>query len=142
VIQDQPVVTEPPVSDSLEIRMVDVSFHEESGDLIFSLDDLLRHRLVRFEVQTPTTVRPVMAYIGTDGRLVTAISVSEHCGSTRFILKGRRIHCAQCASQWDMMTMEAYSCCAKYYPDPIPSRVVGREVHIPRAFVDRWAGRL
>jgi hypothetical protein len=41
-----------------------------------------------------------------------------------------------------MMTMEAYACCAQYYPDPIPSRVVGNEVRISRDVVEKWAGRL
>lgn len=142
VIRDQPVVAGEQVYDTTGVPMTDIRVREEGGDLVFPLDDLLRHRLVRFEVRTPTTVRPVLAYLGTDGRLITAISVSEHCGSTRFLIRGNEIHCAQCASRWNMMTMEAYSCCAKYYPDPIPSRVSGGEVRVPRVFVDKWAGRM
>jgi hypothetical protein len=41
-----------------------------------------------------------------------------------------------------MATMEAYACCAKYYPDPIPSRVTGDEVRIRKSAVREWAGRL
>ena len=83
-----------------------------------------------------------MAYIAPDGRLVTAISISDHCGSTEFKIKDNKIYCAHCPSVWDMMTMEAYTCCAKYYPDPIPSRVAGNEVHVAKDLVEKWAGRL
>jgi hypothetical protein len=142
VIRNQPIVAPPAEYDSTGVTMTAVRFREEAGDIVFSLDDVKRFRLVRFEVQTSTTVRPVMAYLGPDGRLITAISVSEHCGSTEFVLRNSRIECARCPSRWDMMTMEAYACCAKYYPDPIPSRVENGEVHIPKAFVEKWAGRL
>jgi hypothetical protein len=84
----------------------------------------------------------MMAYITPDGRAVTAISMSEHCGSKEFKIKENKIYCAQCASSWDMMTMEAYACCAPYYPDPVPSKVVGNEVHISKEVVEKWAGRL
>ena len=142
VIKQQPVVAAPADYDSNFVTMTAVSFKEEGGDLVFSLADVKQYRLVRFEFVGSKTTRPVMAYIAPDGRLVTAISVSDHCGSTEFKIKDNKIYCAHCPSVWDMMTMEAYACCARYYPDPIPSRVVGNEVHISKDLVDKWAGRL
>ena len=142
VIKQQPVVAMAAHYDSNFVTMTNVSFKEEGNDLIFSLSDLKQHRLVRFEYVGAATTRPVMAYIAPDGRLVTAISVSDHCGSTEFKSKDNKIYCAHCPSVWDMMTMEAYACCAKYYPDPIPSRVVENEVHVARDDVEKWAGRL
>jgi uncharacterized membrane protein len=122
--------------------MATVGFREEGEDLVFSLDDLKNHRLVRFEYLGGKTPRTLMAYIAPDGRLVTAMSLSEHCGSTEFEIRNNQIHCSRCPSHWDMMTMEAYACCAQYYPDPIPSRVVGNEVRIRKSIVENWAGRL
>lgn len=142
VIKKQPVVAQPADYDSNFVTMTSVAFREEGSDLVFSLSDLKKYRLVRFEYAATTTTRPVMAYIAPDGRLVTAISVSDHCGSTEFKIKDNKIYCARCPSVWDMMTLEAYACCARYYPDPIPSRVVGNEVHISKDLVEKWAGRL
>jgi hypothetical protein len=122
--------------------MTNVSFRQEGNDIVLSLDSLKLHRLIRFEYPTKTIVRPIMAYIDPEGRVVTAISVSEHCGSTEFKIKDNQIYCAHCPSHWDMMTMEAYACCGKYFPDPIPSRVVGDEVRISKDVVEKWAGRL
>lgn len=141
VIKKQPVVAEPADYGPEFVEAKQVFFREEGDDFIFSLDDLKRHRLVRFEYVSPTLKRAVIAYLGTDGRLVTAIGVSEHCGSTEFKIKDNKIYCAKCPSNWDMMTMEAYACCQKYFPDPIPSRVEGDEVHIKRDVVVKWAGR-
>ena len=142
IIQTQPVVSEPIEYGSATVTMTPVDVHEESGDLVFSLDDVKQHKLVRFEYSGGKTPRAVMAYIAPDGRLVTAISSSEHCGSTEFEIRDNKIYCARCPSNWDMMTMEAYACCAQYYPDPIPSKVIDNEVRINVAVVKNWAGRL
>lgn len=142
VIRQQPVVSSPVSYSAKSVSMVSVPAREEGDDIVISLQDVVKNSLVRFEVKTRTIVRPIMAYIGTDGRLVTAISVSEHCGSTEFTIEDNHIHCARCPSHWDMMTMEAYACCAKYHPDPIASRVEGTEVRISRSVIDQWAGRM
>jgi uncharacterized Zn finger protein (UPF0148 family) len=142
VIKAQPVVTDPVTYGPEYVDMVPVMYTVEGSDLVFSLAELKKDRLIRFEYNGGKTPRAVMAYIGTDGRLVTAIAISEHCGSTEFRIKDNKIYCAHCPSYWDMMTMEAYACCGKYYPDPIPSRVVGDQVRVSKAVVEEWAGRL
>lgn len=142
VIQQQPVVAEPANYGPTPVSMTTVPYREDGDDIVFSLADLRKHRLIRFEYPTRTIVRPVMAYIDPQGRAVTAISLSDHCGSTEFHIKNNQIYCAHCPSHWDMMTMEAYACCGTYYPDPIPSKVVGNAVRIPKQEVERWAGRL
>lgn len=141
-IRKQPVVAQPASYDSNLVSMTNVPFHMNGNDIVFSLDDLKKFRLIRFEYPAKNIVRPVMAYIDPDGRAVTAISISDHCGSTEFQIKNNQIYCAHCPSHWDMLTMEAYACCGTYYPDPIPSRVVGNEVRIPKEEVEKWAGRL
>jgi hypothetical protein len=142
VIRNQPVVTQPASYDSNTVSMTAVAFRIDGGDIVFSLDDLRKYRLIRFEYPAKNIVRPVMAYIDPDGRAVTAISISDHCGSTEFEIRDNQIYCAHCPSHWDMRTMEPYACCGTYYPDPIASRVVGNEVRIPKDEVEKWAGRL
>lgn len=142
IIRDQETVAPPMEYGQDFVEQVDVAFREETDNLLFSLSDLKRHKLIRFEYRGGKTPRRIMAYIAPTGQVVTAMSVSEHCGSTTFKIKENKIYCAQCPSNWDMMTMEAYACCGKYFPDPIPSRVVGEEVQISKAVVEKWAGRL
>ena len=142
VIKEQPVVAEPADYGPDFVDMMPVMYTVEGPDLVFSLAELKKDRLIRFEYGGGKTPRAVMAYIAKDGRLVTAIALSEHCGSTEFRIKDNRIYCAHCPSYWDMMTMEAFACCGKYYPDPIPSRVTGDQVRVSREIVEKWAGRL
>lgn len=142
VIGGQPEVSEPVSYARDTVRAVAVTAREEGGELVFPLELVTRHRLVQFEYTGGKTPRSVLAYIEPSGRLVTAIALSEHCGSTEFTLAGNDIWCARCPSHWDMTTMEPYACCPKYYPDPIPSRVVGNEVRVSTAAVTGWAGRL
>lgn len=142
VIREQPVVADPVAYGPEFVDMVPVMYTMEGSDLVFSLAELKKDRLIRFEYNGGKTPRAVMAYIAKDGRLVTAIALSEHCGSTEFRIKDNRIYCAHCPSYWDMMTMEAFACCGKYYPDPIPSRVVGDQVRVSKEVVEKWAGRL
>lgn len=142
VIKSQPVVAPVRDYDSNAVSMATVAFREDKGELVFSLKDLLQHTLVRFEYKGGQTPRVVMAYLAPTGQVVTSISVSEHCGSTEFKIKNNKIFCAHCPSNWDMMTMEAYACCAKYHPDPVPSRVIGDEVRVSKVFIEKWAGRL
>jgi len=142
VIGDQPVVAEPRDYGPETVTMTAVPVRELDDDLVFSLEDLKRYRLISFEYNGGKTPRKIMAYVAPDGRLVTAISLSEHCGSTEFELRDNQIFCSHCPSHWNIMTMEAYACCGPYYPDPIPSRVIGDEVHVSRQTVENWAGRL
>lgn len=142
VIKQQPVVSAAADYESTTLVMTPVSFKLDGNDIVFPLRDLLEHRFIRFEYPAKNIVRPIMAYIDPQGRLVTAISLSDHCGSTEFTIKDNQIYCAHCPSHWDMMTMEAYACCANYYPDPIPSTVVGDEIRISKAVVEKWTGRL
>jgi uncharacterized membrane protein len=142
VIEAQPVVSEPVNYGPETVSMVPVTAVEDGPDLVFSLAELKKDRLIRFEYNGGKTPRAVMAYIAKDGRLVTAIALSDHCGSTEFQIRDNKIYCAHCPSYWDMMTMEAYACCGQYYPDPIPSRVTGDQVRVSKEIVAKWAGRL
>jgi len=142
VIQSQPVVAEPRMYDSAGVKPTVIAASIVGSDIVIPLDAVKQNGIVRFEYNAGATPRWLLAYVATNGKLVTAISLSEHCGSTEFLLRGDQIVCANCPSRWNMTSFEAYACCGKYYPDPIRSRVEGANVLIARADVDRWAGRM
>jgi predicted nucleic acid-binding Zn ribbon protein len=142
VIARQPVVTEPVEYGDREIPMIDIDFRIEDGHVIFSLDDVLNHRIVFIDYQGPTSPIPVMAYISSKGKLVTAISLNEPCNATRFRIAGNDIKAETCRAVWDMNSMEAHICCPNNYPDPIPSEVTGEEVRISERTILSWNRRL
>ena len=142
VIDDQPVVAMATVYGDEPIASVPVVASMEGAFITIPLGDVTEHKLVRFFDPEGQQEIPMIAYITPTGKLVTAMSSSEHCGSTDFFLKGNNIHCANCASYWNMSSLEAYACCARYYPDPIPSTIADDKVRIEAATIRRWESRL
>jgi uncharacterized membrane protein len=142
VIRSQPVVSGSRLYDSAGVRATEIAASVIGDDIAIPLAAVMNDTIVRFEYTGGGTPRWLLAYVAVNGKLVTAISLSEHCGSTEFLLRGDQIVCARCPSRWHMTSLEAYACCGKYYPDPIPSRVEGSNVLIERSAVDRWAGRM
>lgn len=142
VIAAQPTVGDGRIYDDATVNMVDVPSHVRDGYLIFSLDDVLNHGLVRVEYEGSTSIIPVLSYVSPKGKLVTAISISEPCNATRFTIIDGAIKCDNCNAKWDVGTMQALSCCPNNYPDPINSEVVGNEVRIALSTLENWRRRL
>jgi uncharacterized protein len=142
VIASQPVVAEQIGYGDREIQMTDIEFRVENGYVIFSLDDVIRHRIVFIDYRGPTSPIPVMAYISSNGKLVTAISLNEPCNATRFKIVGNDIKAETCRAIWDMNSMKAHICCPNNYPDPIPCEVIGDKVRISEKIILSWNRRL
>lgn len=141
VIDAQPVVAMSTMYREDRISSTPVEARMEAGLIAIPLKIVQEKKLVRFFDPEQIQDVPMIAYVTPQGKLVTAMSKSENCGSTDFYLSGNDIHCASCASYWNMASMEAYACCQKYYPDPIPSRVVGDQVRIDPEIIRNWKSR-
>jgi uncharacterized protein len=124
------------------VEMIDIPSRVENGFLIFSVDDVRQHELIKVEYQSATATVPVLAYISPKGRLVTAISISEPCNATRFTIIDNAIKCNNCPANWELNTMKALACCPNNPPDPIPSQVIGNEVRIAVTTLEQWRRRL
>ena len=114
----------------------------DGGFITIPLRTVVEKKLVRFFDPEKIQSVPMIAYVTPQGKLVTAMSKSEQCGSEDFYLTGNDIHCAVCPSYWNMASLEAYACCQQFYPDPFPSTVVGNEVRIDPAVIRKWKSRL
>jgi len=113
----------------------------EGEDLTIPLNAVLSNKIVRFFDPAGEQHVPLIAYVTPEGKIVTAMSISENCQSTDFYLKGHNIHCANCPSYWNMSSLEAYACCQMFYPDPIPSRLENGKIRINAATVRAWKTR-
>ncbi|MBI4427743.1 MAG: DUF2318 domain-containing protein [Ignavibacteriales bacterium] len=141
VIEKQPALMQSIATASEKIASKNVPARIEGPFLVVSLKELSEHRLIRFFDPQRIQNIPAIAYLTPDGKLVTAMSISENCRSTDFYLEGENIHCASCPSYWNMTSLEAYACCQKYYPDPIPSTILGDEIRIELQTVRNWKTR-
>jgi hypothetical protein len=142
IIAEQPTVAMTAVASDERINSVSVKAHMEGGFITISLNEVKEHLLVCFFDPDGKQEIPLIAYITPTGKLVTAMSISEHCGSRDFYLQGNDIHCSNCPSYWNMASLEAYACCARYYPDPLPSSLVGDRIRIDARIVRQWQSRL
>ncbi|MBI4418906.1 MAG: DUF2318 domain-containing protein [Ignavibacteriales bacterium] len=142
VIEGQPTVALVTMYRDEQIRSTAVQATLVNGMIAVPLRLVQEHKLVRFFDPAQIQDTPIIAYVTPQGKLVTAMSRSEHCGSTDFYLSGNNIHCASCPSYWNTASLEAYACCQRYYPDPIPSTVSGDMVLIDPARVRQWQSRL
>ncbi len=139
VIAAQPEIGS--VSASGRINSTLVVARKEGPFIIISATELRQRRIVRFFDPESVQALPVIAYLTPAGRVVTAMSISENCRSRDFYLEGENIHCASCPSYWNALSLEAYACCQKYYPDPIPSTILGDEVRIEASAIRLWQTR-
>lgn len=114
----------------------------DGNDIVFPSDKVTSYRIIR--VNDPEGIQPVpvLVYLTTRGKIVTAMSISESCRSNDFYLEGETIHCANCPSYWNMESLEAYACCQKYYPEPIPSTMSNGMVRINKDVLRQWRTRL
>ncbi len=114
----------------------------QGNDIVVPVDFVTNYRIVRVNDPEGKQAVPILLYTTPRGKIVTAMSISESCRSEDFYLDGENIHCANCSSYWNMESLEAYACCQKYYPDPIPSRVSGGMIRIDKNVVQNWRTRL
>ncbi len=143
VIENQPSVVIPieyGFAQKIPSKLIEVQIHQ--GSIIVPLSTVLENKLVRFFDPEHVQSVPMIAYVTPEGKVVTAMSSSENCRSTDFYLEGHNIHCASCPSYWNMSSLEAYACCQKFYPDPIPSSVANNEIRIDAKLMRDWRSRI
>ncbi|MBI3585775.1 MAG: DUF2318 domain-containing protein [Ignavibacteriales bacterium] len=143
VIENQPSVVvsiDYGAAQKIPSKLIEVQINQ--GSIVVPLNAVLENKLVRFFDPEHIQSVPMIAYVTPEGKIVTAMSISENCRSTDFYLEGHDIHCAACPSYWNMSSMEAYACCQKFYPDPISSSVANNEIKIDAKLVRGWKSRI
>ena len=143
VIKNQPVISDPQSYDGVKLTMTPVSSRLENGYIVISLSDVLEKKMVGFTYVGKTKEIDLMAYINPQGKLVTSIAMCEPCNSKSFHTESQELVCDNCGTRWNFSNLEGISgTCQKYPPDPIPSVVIGGEIHISQKLVEDWKMRI
>lgn len=143
IINGQPVVAEDVNYRKTRQQMIDIPSKIENGKIIIPLSAVIEKKFVAFNYETPNKTVPLLAYISTEGRLITAVSMCEPCDSRRFHIQGNQLVCNSCGSTWDIDDLKTISgSCGKYPPDVIPSSVEGDQVIIDEKIVNQWRPRV
>lgn len=136
------------------VDMKKVDYKIEGDKVAISLDQIKKHRLVRFEFRSSRLnvkqrnfagkpVLPVMALIVPSGNLMVGVSYCEPCRSTTFHTEpDMSLTCNICGTKWDVETLIAWSgACMPFPPDEIKVEINDGKVMIPRNVLEAWEPR-
>lgn len=125
------------------ISMTEIEARVESGKITIPVDVLKEKKIIRFEYEGHGKKVPLLAYVTSAGRVVTAVSICEPCRSTRFHIEGKAIVCNACATEWDLETLKGIKGgCVNYPPEVIPSTVEKDRILIEEKAVLDWKPRV
>ena len=143
VIENQTQVTNSVSYPSTRYDAVYTLASVKDGKIILPLDVVKEKKMVKFDLAGTSEKLPILAYLTEDGKVMTAISMCEPCNSTDFHINGSNLICNSCGTTWNLNTLDPISGgCSKYPPDPIPNKVVGKEIQIEEKFVNNWKRRV
>ena len=143
IVTSQPVVVEPAKYSSAGQQMLDIPATVENGKIIVPLEFVRQKKFVAFSYESSTNTVPMLAYVTTEGKIVTAVSMCEPCNSTRFHISGEELVCNACGSTWKVNNLEALTGgCSRYPPDAVPNVVVGNQILIDEQLVAQWQRRI
>ncbi|MFI5253392.1 MAG: Fe-S-containing protein [Bacteroidota bacterium] len=143
LIENQPTVAMAAAYAGEPLEQQDITATVENGFITIPLTVVLDKKIVAFDYNAGTTIIPLMAFINTNGKLVTAIRLCEPCNSKKFRIEGNILACGNCETQWRLNNLEGLQGnCQKYPPAPIPSEVVNDVVRIDENVVRSWKIRM
>lgn len=107
--------------------------------------------IVRFELPDHTItlpngstfdVLPVTVYVAPSGKVVAAVSFCEPCSGTTFHIRGDRLVCNACGTQWKLESLKGViGGCMDYPPDPVAYTVEGDQLILDEAELRAWTPR-
>lgn len=143
IIENQPVVEAQISYPNYPTRMNPIEVKSEKGKIVVPLDLVKQNKFVAFNYNSVNGELPLLAYISQEGKIITAVSVCEPCNSNSFHIRSDEMVCNSCGTTWRLNNLRGVSgACQKYPPDPLPSVVVGDEIHIDEAVVAAWTPRI
>ena len=143
IISQQPEVMMASLTTGHAITSEPINATVEDGTISFPLASLREKRMVEFDYRTEIGTVPLLAFISSEGKLVTAIRMCEPCNSKSFRIEGDELACGNCETRWKLNNLEGIQgSCQKYPPDPIPSEVRGNRVVINESLVKNWKMRI
>lgn len=128
---------------SQNIRMTPVDSVAGSGTIEIPVEIVKDKKIVYFEYNTGGKQVPLMAYITSSGKLVTAVSMCEPCRSTKFHIEGDEMVCNACGTRWTLEGLQGISGgCLAYPPDVVAHTIEGGKVKIQETVILGWKPRV
>jgi len=143
VIARQPTVDASFIPRGSHYDMGSVEATVSGDDLLISLSAVENQKIVAFEYTHGSSTVPLLAFISSEGKLVTSFRMCEPCNSRKYSIDGDRLSCGNCETQWSLTNLDGLQGnCQKFPPDPIPSTIRDGMVVISLGVVRAWKTRL
>jgi len=143
LIAGQPSVEEGfiPAGGHYDMSAVDATV--EGDRIMVPLRVVEERKIVAFDYTDGTATIPLLAFVSSEGKLVTAFRFCEPCNSKKYAIDGDRLSCGNCETQWSLRNLDGLQGnCQKYPPDPIRSTVRDGMIVIDLRDVRNWKTRL
>lgn len=136
-------ITEKVSYKSQNIRMTPVDSVAGSGTIEIPVEIVKDKKIVYFEYNKGGKQVPLMAYITSSGKLVTAVSMCEPCRSTKFHIEGDEMVCNACGTRWTLEGLQGISGgCLAYPPDVVAHTIEDGKVKIQETIILDWKPRV
>jgi len=123
--------------------MAAVEASVEGNTLTIPVSVVEENKIVAFEYNDGTTTFPLLAFISSEGKLVTSFRMCELCNSKEYSIDGDRLSCGRCDTEWSLRNLDGLKGnCQKYPPDPLPSTIRDGLVVISIKNIRDWTIRL
>lgn len=118
---------------------VDLATVEEKGIVRFRIPN----QPVRLPNGSDFDYLPVTVYVAPSGRVVAAVSFCEPCSGTSFHIRGDRLVCNVCGTQWRMEDLKGLNGgCLLFPPDEVNYRVEGGKLILDEQELRSWQPRI
>jgi len=86
---------------------------------------------------------PVTVYVAPSGRVVAAVSFCEPCSGTTFHIRGNRLVCNVCGTEWNLEDLRGISGgCVNFPPDEVRYQVEGGNLLLDEQELRSWKPRV
>lgn len=124
------------------IYMEDIEATVSDGVIKVPFATVQEETLVYFEYRGGGKIVPLLAYIGPTGKIITAVSYSEPCQSSRFRIEANDLICNVCGCVWNLESHQYVTGgCGKFPPEILPHDLVDGQILIREADVLAWKPR-
>jgi hypothetical protein len=143
VIAKQPVLDASFIPAGAHYDMAVVEAAVDGDHVTIPISVVEEKKIVAFEYAGETSTVPLLAFVSSEGKLVTAFRICELCNSKEYSIDGDRMSCGRCDTQWSLRNLDGLKGnCQKYPPDPLPSTIRDGLVVISIKDILGWNTRL
>lgn len=133
------------------IEQTEITPEFREGTIYVDLATVNEKGIVRFEIPNQTVTLPngttfdylpVTVYVAPSGRVVAAVSFCEPCIGTTFHIRGSRLVCDVCGTEWTLDGLKGKTGgCVDYPPAEVSYKVEGGKILLDERELRSWKPR-